>query len=517
MITSRILSFITRNRKIVGWSLLAISIVFGFITLYKGILGDEADNLVVGSLLLRGYTLFRDIFSHHFPFPYYWVAIIVGLFGKSIFVARLSILVFQTTIFAFGMRLSGDYLLLGIAAVIWSIVRSFYSGNMVLYSSFAGAAVLIIFITIVVILQQRVVPSWKHWLLIGLFSIISILSDPLSVYAVGVALVFLFTKRPIWGVYVSLVIGAGLLMYAGYLYFTGSIQAFWSDAILFNTQIYAKYIYTNPLRFGDLLSTIIKGLGITDAVWLNLDPLKHIIPQYTELDHWFFTGFLYRFSVIATTVFLALRKQYRTAAFTYLFTASALIIEKWGFRAQPFILVSILAISALITNEWWRDTGNRVLKTTQIIIGVMVLVMTIWLSARLSVNIYKLRNTYGDMQLADYKRDAFYIEGLTCNQPNVLLGYYPDGNYWYWFTGMKPVSKYVYLWPWVAEVGLNDVIHELSQNKVLAIVVRQDFVIWGAYDSKEYLHPLDEYLDMNYHKISEGVYVSPKLYALCPK
>jgi hypothetical protein len=200
----------------------------------------------------------------------------------------------------------------------------------------------------------------------------------------------------------------------------------------------------------------------------------------------------------------------------YLFTASTLIIERWDFRAQPFIMVSILAISALITNEWWWDTRDKKLKTAQIVVGMMVLLITMWLGARLTVKIYNLRNTYGEKQLIGYKNDAQDIQTLTCNKSNVLLGYYPDNSYMYWFTGLNPVSKYIYMWPWVAEVGLKDVIHELSQDQVLAVVVRKDAVVWDKYDTKEYLHSLDDFLEANYHKVKEGVYISPELKARCP-
>ena len=30
------------------------------------------------------------------------------------------------------------------------------------------------------------------------------------------------------------------------------------------------------------------------------------------------------------------------------------------------------------------------------------------------------------------------------------LAYYPEGSYTYWFSDMKPVSKYIFMWPWVS-------------------------------------------------------------------
>lgn len=511
------LTLYPRNHKIVGLVLLAISFGVGIITLYKGEFSDEADNLVAGSLILQGCALYRDVFSHHFPFPYYWVAIVIGLFGKSILIARLSVLAFQTVIFALGMKLSSNYWLVGITAIIWSVVRSFYKGNMVLYNSFAGAALLLILIAILAILQQRTSPDWKHWLTIGLFSVISILSDPLSVYAIAIAIVFLFTKKPVWGMKVSLIIGGVLLLYVGYLFVAGNIQAFWNNAILFNSQVYAKYIYTNPLRIGDLYNMTVNGLEIANKIWLNFNPLKPISDGYTQLDRWFFTGFIYRFSIIATALFLALRKQFRAAAFIYLFAASTLTINKWDFHEQPFIMISLVAISALVTNEWWRDTSNKFLRTTQIVVGVIVLVTTMWLCLRLTENIFNNINIYREVRFDGFKKEAANIQELTCHQPGVLLAHYPAGTYYYWFSGMKPVSKYVFMWPWVAEVGLDDVIYELSQRQTLAVVVRQECLIWEKYDTKVYLRPLDEFLEVNYHKVAEGIYLSPALYLRCSK
>lgn len=124
--------FCALNRKHVGLTLLVVFFGLDLATLYWGQFGDEADNLVVGSLLQRDYVLYRDLFSHHFPFPYYWMAAVVSFFGKSILSARLSLLIFQAVSLALAMRLTGEYVLIGIHALIWSIVKPFYLGNMLL-------------------------------------------------------------------------------------------------------------------------------------------------------------------------------------------------------------------------------------------------------------------------------------------------------------------------------------------------------------------------------------------------
>jgi hypothetical protein len=43
------------------------------------------------------------------------------------------------------MRLGKFVLTLGLFSIVWSLVRLFYKGNMVLYNVFAGVALLVVF------------------------------------------------------------------------------------------------------------------------------------------------------------------------------------------------------------------------------------------------------------------------------------------------------------------------------------------------------------------------------------
>lgn len=505
-----------RNHKHLGIILLTISFCIGVATLHWQQFTDEGDSLVVGNLLVQGYTLYNDIFSHHFPFPYYWTAIVIGLFGKSIFFARLSVLIFQIAVFAITMKLSRNHLLVGTTALLWSVVRLFYRGHMVLYSSFAGVSLSAVMLITLSILQQNASPNWRHWLTIGILSTISFLSDPLSIYAIVVSIGILFTKKPIYGLVVSMITIGGMALYTGQLLITDSFHAFLNNAVLFNSQTYAKYNYANPVRIHELYNVIIQGLEIANSVWWDFNPLKPIPSGYTELDQWFFTGFLYRFSLIICTLSLILRKQFHAASFLYLFTAATLVINKWDFRSQPFITVALIAISAIVINEWQWETVNQYLKLIQKGIRLITTAMALWLILRLGTYIYlNWHNLSYVAGFASLEKETASLQELACHRSDVLLAYYPEGNYWYWFSDLKPVSKYIFMWPWIAEVGLNDVISELDQQEFV-IVVLKDTNVWGLYDTSEYLSPLYQFLEANYHKVKDGIYISPKLFMSCP-
>jgi hypothetical protein len=503
------------NRKIIGLLLTILALVFGLMTLHKGAFSDEADNLVVGNLILKGEILYRDIFSHHFPFPYYWMSIIIGLFGKSVFIARLSVLAFQFMVFVLAMRFSRNYVLVGITALLWSIIRTFYYGHMVLYSSFVGASLFLVLITVILVFQQRISPNWRHWLAIGTFSSIALLSDPLSIYAIAVMIILLFTKKPLWAINAGLVIGLGFSLYTGYLLISGNMRFFIDKAILFNSDIYSRYVFANPLRLDALLDMIIKGLGITNKIWFDLDPFKPITDSYTALDSWFFTGFLFRFSIILSAVFLGLRKQFRAAILIYMYAAATSIINPWGFRTQPFIMVSLMAISFLITDGLGFSGDSKSFKVFRVVVGVIVLLMTIWLCSRLMTCNYDNLMGRVESPLIRYERESNQIQEWACNHLNVLLANYPGGRYYYWFTDMKPVSQYTFMYPWVADVGLDEVIGALEHEETLAIVVINKSVIWGRYSTEDYLQPLKSFLEYDYYKVSDGVYVSPALHSRC--
>jgi hypothetical protein len=505
------------NPKTIGFISLVVFSSIGLATLYWGAFVDEGDNLVVGHLLQQGYTLYSDVFSHHFPFPYYWVAMVVGLFGKSIFGVRLSVLVFQFAAFAIVMKLCRTYLLVGTIALMWGVVRLFYHGHMVVYSSFAGTSLLVVLLITLLLLQQSVSPDWKHWLTIGFFSTVSFLSDPLTAYAILITLVFLFLKRPVWGIKSGLSIIGGLSLYALTLLITDSFQAFWQDAVLFNAHIYAKYNDTNPLRFHELYSMAARGLQITSSDWLNFDPLRPIVGEYRNLDQWFLTGFLYRFAIMVFVAFLALKKKFSAAVFLYLFSAAVLVISRWDFRSQPFVMVALAAISAIVTDEWRWRLSNQYLSLAQKAIRVVVAAMTLWLILRLGAHICLNQQKLSyDVNFANFEKGAARLQELVCHQPDVRLAHYPAGCYWYWFTDLRPVSKYVFMWPWVAEVGLSDVIDELDRREFV-IVVLQDGKIWDRYYMRQYLRPLYKFVKTNYQEVAEGIYISPALLARCRK
>jgi hypothetical protein len=107
---------------------------------------------------------------------------------------------------------------------------------------------------------------------------------------------------------------------------------------------------------------------------------------------------------------------------------------------------------------------------------------------------------------AVYEAEAVEIwRELACSRSGVSLGYYPGNPIIYWFTGMRPVSRYIVMWPWIAEVALADVISSLDEELAVACVA--DTAVWDKYSTREYAHSLLTWLDRNYVRLKNtGMY-----------
>ena len=102
-----------------------------------------------------------------------------------------------------------------------------------------------------------------------------------------------------------------------------------------------------------------------------------------------------------------------------------------------------------------------------------------------------------------------------CGQENVKLGYYPSNIYPYFFTDFRATAGYYYMWPWIAETGMDEVVNELAKEDTLTIVNRRiNGSIWG-YDTVEYLKPIDDLIKAQYYEARNGIFISPALAQKC--
>lgn len=503
-----------------------LSFVAGCVELFWGNFIDEGDNIALGLLIARGYVLYRDLFSHHFPFPYYWVAGVTGLFGPSILAVRLSVLLFQTAAFAVTMWLTGFPVSIGLAAVIWRAVAPLYYGNMIIYHNFLAATLPPVCIVTLAVAGRYIRAGQREILALGIGSAVAVLCDPLAVYPVCLSLIVLLSAgggRS--ALQVGAVISVVVSLCAGYLLITGAFTPFVHDTILFNAQVYSKYVRVDLVPIHSALRTGLKALDLFAPRWMNPDPLRPI--NYLHPDRWLFTGFLYRVSIILAGIVLLRRRTLLAAAFIYSF--AAILIAAVGderFRAVPFIVLALFSAAWFVAGEWqhaglsaeslWqvlpRSTGGHVLVlVARAIVGLMLG----WLLVRGAAVIIQDRRwlSYA-ANFGKYDQQVEILKALSCRRSDVSLAYYPADPLVHFFSGMRPASRYMIMLPWIAEIALPEVTHDLeSKEAIVYIELRGE--IWGR-KNREYLAGLTRFLDAKYTKLSDRLYVSPRLAKECP-
>jgi len=140
--------------------------------------------------------------------------------------------------------------------------------------------------------------------------------------------------------------------------------------------------------------------------------------------------------------------------------------------------------------------------------------MFLWLIFRVSgVEILEFSERLQSNPLDWIESNSWYLNELACDVPDAKLLELPWNPMLYFSSGLPPVSKYLYLTPWVAEIGLQPVLKDLATGNVIVQFDNQ-VEIWG-YSPMEFLGPIQEYLAGHYLEQSEGFYLSPGLVDAC--
>jgi hypothetical protein len=457
------------------------------------------------------------------------------LLGPSILAARLSLLLLQTVVFAILMRFTRAAIPIGLAAVAWSATRHLYLGHMVLYNAFDGLALALVFtLTLAMVAGQARGRPWV-WAVIGGFSALALLNDPLTAAPIGVAFIFLALDRERWQglILAGAIVALAVAGYGAYLALSGTWPDFYRDVVLFNTQVYSKY-YDLSLRFYTLQvsNAVATGLNIIlPGNWLGLDaysPNTHL----AVLGQWLFGGFLQRLALLAACAGLLWRQKWGAAVFVYLFAATLLPRADVYLRQIPLALVSYLASASLLARVWpaqWRWPAPAPAAAGQPghpapsrpggaaparrRLGAGALGLVVWPIGLGLVILVQHIGAYGyATNFLVYETLAVHLHTLACGR-DVALGVYPGDPTVYFFTRMRPVSKYEYLWPWVAEVALPEVLSSLSQQEAI-VQFQPPETVWGI-PTSVYLADLNRYVATHYVRVGQD-YLSPQLAAKCP-
>jgi hypothetical protein len=539
-----------QRRAVAGITLLLLSFTIGCLLMFWGSSPDEGDNTAAALLIAQGQVLYRDIFSHHAPLPYYWLAALFAVFGPSMLVARLSVAALHLMAFALILKITRLYLAIGLTACAWSLVGHFYDANMAIYDVYSALAILIVFVITFALLSGSIVASTSHFLIIGMCVGIAVLADPLAICALGIAILALLAfgvgyKRAALVAASACVLPA---VFAAYLAYTGALAPFYQDMLVFNSTIYSKYTDTSLLRVSFAIRQAASLLSIGDPRWTHSNPFAPIVDGIYTFDRWLFTGFFYRLAVISISAVLLARRQVLLAVFVYCYAAMLLIRVEEFLHANAFVLIALLCAALLVVGQsgqrplgrsaagrramsplslhhqrgaaqtaaaramWSRCWLGRLCSlgaASRIVLGCM-LGWTVLRCAGFAIGQH--RSLGYDANFAKYEQIASAVRGMSCGL-SVELAYYPGDPNVLFFSELRPVSKYLFLYPWVAEIAVPEVKRSLSTGASIAFLDTRGEILQRR--NQDYLREIKLFLDTNYVAIGRQYYVSPGIFGAC--
>lgn len=456
----------------------------------------------------------------------------------------------QIGLFAAAMVITHFYLVIGLTSLAWNLINQFQRGQEVLYVTFESIMMMFAFTLIFSMLMKKSKVKNYALLLVGLLLAFCILTDPLMAYPALVAFAALFlsgirqdSSHRLRGGFVR-VLPAGIAtalilgIYALYLVGTGTTQEFYQDTIWFNAEIYAKYENASPNRISQIAQNLGSGLNILDpkffqqtSPFITLDTNQSIgLADEYRYSTWIFSSFLCRLSILACVAALILQHKVTAGIFLYIFSAALLVRANTGLYTTGFTLVSLFAGMFLLFESrrpelFSKDVSDqgRVASFARSItpagwFGLILVVGGMQFFTAFRGGYYLLEHwdeLMNNRHVTMYEKLGDEIHALTCNQKNVQILYYPTNPIVYFVTEIPPASKYGFMYPWVAEVGQQELINELKHNPAAVIMINTSRKEGTPQGVTSYLAETIQFLNQDYVYLGENKWMSPQIANLC--
>ncbi len=422
---------------------------------------DENDHLTVAYLMTKGSYLYTDIFSHHFPFPYYWTYIFTSFWSenspsKTISIFRLSLTVIQLLIFILvylNLEKNRTKFLFSIWLLFFAFFYPIYQGNLILSESFTAVFMAGYMWILIPILIKWEECSLKKLLSLQLLSALTFWTQPLLVGLFFVPYFLSSNKQN--RIYLS--ITSGLLIIIPLLFFlmTGQLYNFIEQAVWFNYQIYPNLFFTFLIpdsKFSPIIQTIILFIQNEFKLFTSINNWLQLFQFITHLSVYYL-------------IFLLLKKKLYSQSIIFLLILLFSRLREikitpgvpFEFGIYPFIVIASISSLFLIFNLYTKN------KLVGIIVGIVLLIASFM--PLKPIIIQSLDRSYNYYVFWSPKQDiGQLIQKLTNSNEKILI--YPHDVDLYYFAQREPIDKFLYWYLWIDAVNTykNERMETLEKN-----------------------------------------------------
>jgi len=444
---------------------------------------DEANNVLGACLLARGSVIYRDFFFHHFPLSYYLLAAL-GPNGACSVIA--------------GRYLGMAALILAVAAFT-AITRNRLAPLALLVMVLSGPAydaqlyLAEVMVSVGLILNLALLSDHGHHLCRRVGSglrltalVILTSSSPIGLMMAGVLGPLMLVRA---GGQRLRVIASGiiaLLVWPAVLLAQGALPAFIDEALLFNTQVYSKYLdvqLTSPSALLWQSLSFVRHRFSFVVDWMAGQETKATAASYAAGLELVLVVFL------ATLIVMNRREVLFRLSLCLLFP---LTVARDGFHLAPFITLASLGCAQLMGGIVGR---SRLVQAAAIMVAVLALrIYFLFLPTDLGAPDELAESLKPDSRVMQYARETDTI---------LYLPMSPDG---YLAADRRPGSFYSFFLPWEADVpGAEDrVIADIERNHIAVIVMDQETAVWGKYRLHDYAPRLSAHILTTYRPVDSG-------------
>jgi hypothetical protein len=282
------------------------------------------------------------------------------------------------------------------------------------------------------------------------------------------------------------VCAASLLVWPVLLALQGSLSAAFEQAILFNVQVYAKYLdveLTNPLSL----------------LWQSLAFVRHrfsfaldwMIGQETEATPASFAA-LFELTLVLLLGMLLTRTHKERLFRVGVCLLLPLTVAREGFHLAPFVVLASFACVHLLPSFAVRSTFVRYAPLVIVVLAVRIYFFYL-----------PLERNASDELAQSMQPEARVVRSLGPDDTMLYLPIAPQG---YLAHDRHPGSFYTHVLPWHADLpgAQEQIIADIERNRVAVIVMDQDALIWDKHRLSEYAPALVAHIMAAYHPLDGG-------------
>lgn len=511
---------------------------------------DEADNFTGGWLISKGFVLYKDIFSHHMPLPYYHVNLLIKFGMDDVIGLRigmsLTILFFWVLIIVI-FKDKIDYKILSLLIFLSAIAHPLFMGHMFLADSFFAYSTLIIFLYF--FSQPQLNFKLIDQIVISLMIFISIMSTLISIYSIIVlVLYYILTKLTQFlrvektniknqlssEIKFVFMILAPFILSLILFCLTDSLQQFYNEAYLFNKLYYVQF--TGPLtevRFFEPIKAYSEHIFfyISNVDWLiNKKSFIWVVPPWNN-TLLFFEGFL----VISNLIILVIFWKKRNLYFSILYFSFLAFLRIRGgefhgsgwIHGVPYYLLSFFSIGFVLTEAYefliykYKLLLNSRRPTTEVKLYIILIVVLYGFLAIIFVGVLSYAYVSNGSGTGEHNNYVSTYDNIiqTITQPNDTIWVAPLEPSLFITNNRLPASRYTFYLPWqsVSDEINEELIEDLKVKKPPLIIFARDAVIWDRYVLKDYGEVIDDYIQTNYYQVDSDDPVYKNVYLINSK